>query len=245
MTANIQGWQPTPADLSEYQKDLLKSLSADATPLKNLIRGISGGLMRACDYILFWNAGWITGSGFNPDTYTHETVVLTALGQQAQKAIEQRSTFRFLHFEYAEDETCQNCGHHPITRCFHIEHVETGRRMHVGSECIVSLLRPDDVVNFNMADRRMNRAFDQWQRQNPPALDGETQGAYVTRRVKEMGRAMDAHKEWTVTRAEITKYDDLMGTDYSYMEYVLVDIEKRYGANRYDFDDKTWNVRKV
>lgn len=245
MTTNIQNWQPTPADLSEYQQDLLKSLSADATPLKNLMRGIGSGLMRACDYLLFWRAGWITGSDFNPDTYTHENIVLTALGQQARDAIEQRSTFRFLYFEYIEGETCQNCGHHPITRCFHIEHIETGRKMHVGSECIVSLLKPDDVPNFKTADRRLNRAFEQWQRQNPPALDGETQGAYVTRRVKEMGKAMDAHKEWTAARAETAGYNQLMGEDYSFTEHLKADIEKHYGANRYDFDDKTWNVRKV
>lgn len=101
--------------------------------------------------------------------------------------------FKVVDFQLIEGlRSCENCGHE-IKQLYTVQD-ESGKRLTVGSECVVHLC---GRIHANL-ERRAKRASSQWRKQNPKPLKDETRVEYINRRVAEMGRAMAAYNAWTV-----------------------------------------------
>lgn len=166
---------------------------------------------------------------------------------------------------YLQDDftACQACGHDIKWRYI----VQNGAsRMTIGSECAITLLGPE-AANLN---RRAKRAAAQWRKQEPKPLDSETREQYIARRMAEMTNARRAYNAalafWS--RHDLYRYARKVNNRACRMfrvrptdEYRIADqpfdrmdirdrvisrIERRYHANRYDFDcRRPWDVAKI
>lgn len=159
--------------------------------------------------------------------------------------------------------TCDACGHEIKWR-YVIQNGE--RRMTVGSECAISLLGPS-VANM---DKRAKRAAAQWRKQEPASFQGETRERYIDRRLVEMANARTAYnaymKFWAggsldsrarkingrarrMFNTGLDMRDSFYDKPFSRNEIrarFIAKLERRYHANRYDFDNrKPWDIVKI
>lgn len=166
----------------------------------------------------------------------------------------------FLQDEFTH---CDACGHDIKWRYVILN---GDRRMTVGSECVNALLGP--VAEH--LDRRAKRAAAQWRKQEPAPRPNETRERYINRRMVEMTNARRAYNAYAAFWAtgKLDSYArkvndrarrlfntglDMRDSFYdrpfsrtTIRDRVISRLERRYNANRYDFDGrKPWDVVKI
>lgn len=145
-----------------------------------------------------------------------------------------------------QSATCENCGH-AIHNVFHIISSE-GTTREVGSECVISVLSPDQTAQAKTAERRLTRAMRQWREQKPVARPNETRDEYIARRLNEMGHAQAAFHA-----ALSTDFFGISNREYRASKTPMADvfnrlhaeIEQKYAANRFDYNRPSYEVRKI
>lgn len=181
-------------------------------------------------------------------------------------------SWRLVYYNPNGRNSCGLCGH-DIKREFHVMS-STGERRIVGSECINTLLSPDERPKVALFKRRVSRAERQWREKLPLARDGESREQYISRRVTEMANARRAFNASLNRTTEVTarrermfaenkqriqelwdqrratgsrEYDELLQSIYRDAENpILSEIEATYTANRFDFAHKAaWKVRAI
>jgi hypothetical protein len=168
--------------------------------------------------------------------------------------------------------SCESCGH-DIANLYHLR-APTGETMIVGSECVKSLAESVDIDFDIKIERRLNRAARQWRDNNPPRKTDETREQYINRRLSEMGNAWAGFKlcvkldfmkvqavaevehaaELAALKAKITsqysaEFDAyvaaLRSIDAEAVNKAHSAIEAATGANRFDYNQPAYKVRKI
>lgn len=179
-------------------------------------------------------------------------------------------TWRLSGYNANGHNSCYLCGH-DIKREFHVQS-NTGEHRVVGSECIDTLLSPDERNKVELFKRRASRAAKQWKDNLPVRRENETREQYISRRLAEMPNARRAYNAYLAKSTEITanhtrmfrecderlkalfkvrsatnrEYDNLIQKVYfDASNQILLDIEKNFTANRFDFVRAPWEVRKI
>jgi hypothetical protein len=160
---------------------------------------------------------------------------------------------------------CDHCGHSIRVLC-EIEHAETGQRMTVGTDCVRSFVSPPQAETAERVAKRYQRAARQWRSKMPLPLEGETREQYIARRVSEMGNALPAGREWMHWAAKSVpdrcfrinaRARRWFGLGYQHnpyywpFDYPVINsrkhqrIERKYGANRFDYTRPMWELKLI
>lgn len=106
---------------------------------------------------------------------------------------------KVLHIEFQEfGAICESCGHQIKWKYLVGDNTESS--LIVGSECVKSLLSPEERDIFQ---RRANAAMREWQKQVPVPHPDEDRATYISRRIAEKTQALAA---WSYYRSYIRQY---------------------------------------